>query len=86
MPFKKSAKMLLVNEGKDTVKLYYDVDFFLQKLSPATLYFHAFWTKQMKFKLGDDFLVLPKVNGRSRYFEMTVDLNTDTLYKTSWWG
>lgn len=42
MPFKKAAKILLINEGKEVVKLYYDVDFVLQKLSPDALYFHAY--------------------------------------------
>ena len=86
MPFRTSAKFLLVNEGKEPIKLFYDVDFILQKLSPDALYFHAYWNRQMTSKLGDDFLVLPKVNGKGRFLGMTVGLNTDSSYGKSWWG
>jgi hypothetical protein len=86
MPFKKGAKVQLVNEGDKTTKLYYDVDFVYQKLPSNTLYFHAFWTRQSKGKPGDDFLVLPKVAGKGRYIGMSVGLNTDSSYERSWWG
>ncbi len=86
MPFKTVAKILLINEGNEPVKLFYDVDFIMQKLSPDALYFHACWTRQMTSKLGDDFLILPKVNGKGRFLGMTVGLNTDSSYSKSWWG
>ena len=86
MPFKTATKILLINEGKEPIKLYYDVDFIMQKLSPDALYFHAYWSRQMTSKLGDDFLVLPKVNGKGRFLGMTVGLNTDSSYSKSWWG
>ena len=86
MPFKKAAKILLINEGAEPVKLFYDVDFILQKLSPNDLYFHAYWTRQMTSQLGDDFLILPKLNGKGRFLGMTVGINTDSSYSKSWWG
>ncbi len=86
MPFKTAAKILLINEGNEVVKLYYDVDFVFQKLSPDVLYFHAFWTRQMTSKLGDDFLILPKLSGKGRFLGMTVGVNTDSSYSKSWWG
>lgn len=86
MPFKKAAKILLVNEGEEVVKLYYDVDFLMQKLSPDALYFHAYWTRQMTGKLGDDFELLPKLTGKGRFLGMSVGLNTDSSYQKSWWG
>ena len=86
MPFKKAAKVLLINEGSEPVKLFYDLDFILQKLSPNDLYFHAYWTRQMTSQLGDDFLILPKLNGKGRFLGMTVGINTDSSYSKSWWG
>ena len=86
MPFRTAAKVLLVNEGKEPAKLFYDVDFILQKLSPDALYFHAYWSRQMTSKLGDDFLVLPNVTGKGRFLGMTVGVNTDSSYSKSWWG
>ena len=86
MPFKKAARVLLINEGSESVKLFFDVDFALQKLSPDVLYFHAYWTRQPGSRLGDDFLILPKIAGKGRFLGMTVGLNTDSSYSKSWWG
>jgi hypothetical protein len=86
MPFKKGAKILLTNEGKEVVMLFYDVDFLLEKLSPDALYFHAYWTRQVTGKLGTDFEPLPKVSGTGRFLGMSVGLITDSSYSKSWWG
>ena len=86
MPFRKAAKVLLINEGKERVKLYYDIDFLLHKLSPAALYFHAYWNRQWSGKLGDDYVLLPKIEGKGRFLGVSVGLNTDTSYNKSWWG
>ena len=86
MPFKKAAKVLLINEGTERVKLFYDIDFLLQKLPLNTLYFHAYWNRQQSGQLGDDYILLPKVEGKGRFLGVSVGLNTDTSYSKSWWG
>lgn len=86
MPFKKAAKVLLINEGKERVKLYYDIDFLLHKLPSNAVYFHAYWNRQQSAQLGDDYILLPKVEGKGRFLGMSVGLNTDTSYSKSWWG
>ena len=86
MPFKKAAKVLLINEGTERVKLFYDIDFLLQKLPLNTLYFHAYWNRQQSVQLGDDYILLPKVEGKGRFLGISVGLNTDTSYGKSWWG
>jgi len=86
MPFKKAAKVLLINEGTERVKLFYDIDFVLQKLPLNTLYFHAYWNRQQSGQLGDDYILLPKVDGKGRFLGVSVGLNTDTSYSKSWWG
>ncbi|MEP6950163.1 MAG: glycoside hydrolase family 172 protein [Ginsengibacter sp.] len=86
MPFKKAARILLINEGKEVVEIFYDVDFIKEKLSPGSLYFHAYWTRQMTAKLGTDFEPLPKITGKGRFLGMSVGLNTDAAYGKSWWG
>ncbi len=86
MPFRKAAKMVLINDGKEKVKLYYDVDYVYQQLPANALYFHACWTRQVTGKLGDDFEILPRVNGKGRFLGMSVGLNTDSSYSKSWWG
>lgn len=86
MPFRKAAKIQLVNEGKEKVKLYYDVDFVYEKIAANSLYFHAYWNRQWSGKLGDDLVVLPKITGKGRFLGMSVGLNTDSSYSKSWWG
>lgn len=86
MPFKKAAKVLLINEGKERVKLYYDIDFMLHKLPANALYFHAYWDRQWSGNLGDDYVLLPKVEGKGRFLGVSVGLNTDSSYSKSWWG
>ena len=86
MPFKKAAKVLLINEGKERVKLYYDIDFLLHKLPSNALYFHAYWNRQQSGELGNDYVLLPKVEGKGRFLGISVGLNTDTSYSKSWWG
>ncbi len=86
MPFKKAAKVLLINEGTERVKLFYDIDFLLQKLPLNSLYFHAYWNRQQTGQLGDDYTLLPKVEGKGRFLGISVGLNTDTSYGKSWWG
>ena len=86
MPFKKAAKVLLINEGTERVKLFYDIDFLLQKLPSNALYFHAYWNRQQSSQLGDDYILLPKVEGKGRFLGVSVGLNTDTSYSKSWWG
>jgi hypothetical protein len=86
MPFKKAAKVLLMNEGKERVKLYYDIDLLLNKLPSNALYFHAYWNRQHSGQLGDDYVLLPNVEGKGRFLGISVGLNTDTSYSKSWWG
>ena len=88
MPFKKAAKIVLTNESsKDDYKLFYDVDFVLMKKLPANAqYFHAYYSRQSTSPLGNDFLVLPALEGSGRYLGMSVGILTDSVYGTSWWG
>jgi len=86
MPFKKAARILLINDGKEAVKLYYDIDFIKEKFLPDALYFHAYWSRQMTAKLGTDFEPLPKITGKGRFLGISVGVNTDPAYGKSWWG
>jgi hypothetical protein len=86
MPFKKAAKVLLINEGKERIKLYYDIDFLLHRLPANALYFHAYWNRKWSGQLGDDYVLLPRVAGKGRFLGISVGLNTDTSYRRSWWG
>jgi hypothetical protein len=87
MPFRKSARIVLVNESKQSVSLYFDVDFQQVKSHAAdVLYFHAYWNRVEKTELTKDFKILPNVKGRGRYLGTNIGWITDPLYQKSWWG
>jgi hypothetical protein len=86
MPFRKHARITLTNEGKETCMLFYDVDFLMTSLPADALYFHAYWARKWSGNLGDDFEMLPKVNGRGRFLGVSVGLNVDSSYGKTWWG
>lgn len=88
MPFRKSARVVLTNEGSTRQSmLYFDIDFIQLAALPAdALYFHAYWTRQPANPLKKDFEVLPEVKGRGRFLGMSVGVNADKRYGTTWWG
>lgn len=87
MPFKTAAKIVMVNESKTPVMFFYDVNLTtVTKHEKAVYYFHAFWNRENKTKVGKDYTVLPRVNGKGRFLGMNVGVIADTIYETSWWG
>ncbi|HRI60754.1 MAG TPA: DUF2961 domain-containing protein, partial [Saprospiraceae bacterium] len=88
MPYKKGAKVIILNEGKvDLQLLFFDIDFVeLPKADDNSLYFHACWRRQQTSALGADFELLPKVRGRGRFLGVNVGVNADTAYAATWWG
>lgn len=88
MPFRKAAKVLIVNESsQDMPLLFYDIDFVQRAAVPANaLYFHAFWTRQRTTELGKDFEFLPKVMGKGRFLGLNMGVNAAKTYGNTWWG
>lgn len=87
MPFRKGAKIVLTNESKEPAILFYDINFLKVPKQPVNiLYFHAFWNRNTGTKLGDDFEILPKVNGKGRFLGCNLGIITDSAYGRSWWG
>ena len=67
--------------------LFFDVNYSLMDNLPEnSLYFHAYWHRDIKTKLGKDFEILPKIKGRGRYIGTNIGVICDTLYLTSWFG
>lgn len=87
MPYKKSARIVLVNEGSVTVNLFYDVNFQqVKNHGTDVLYFHAYWNRIEKTELSKDFVILPSVKGKGRFLGTNMGIITDPLYEKSWWG
>jgi hypothetical protein len=87
MPFRKGARVILVNESKNSLMLFYDINFQqVKSLASDALYFHAFWSRDLKPALGKDYSILPMVSGKGRYLGMNMGVITNPVYQKSWWG
>ena len=87
MPFRRAARLVLVNETGKRVNLFYDVDCTLAPTLPAdALYFHAWWHREPRTALGHDFQILPPIPGRGRFLGASITVLTNPAYEKSWWG
>lgn len=88
MPFKKAAKIVVVNESRITLdQLFFDVDYSLTKSwNEDNLYFHAFWQRDTATMLSNDFELLPEVEGRGRFLGTNIGVSANLLYKNAWFG
>lgn len=87
MPFRKNARVLLINEGNEDVNLFYEID--VLETSPHAedvLYFQAYWSRKVHTELGKDFEFLPTINGRGRFLGVNAGVIADTSYPDTWWG
>jgi hypothetical protein len=87
MPFKTAAKIVIINDSAVPVTLFYDVNFLtLPQHEKPIYYFHCYWNRENKTKLGKDFVALPAVKGKGRFLGMNVGVIADSVYGKSWWG
>lgn len=87
MPFKKHARIVLVNESKQNQLLFYDVNLTKIKKHPKDIaYFHAYWSNSTGRGLGDDFEILPKVKGKGRFLGTNISVMADKIYGDTWFG
>ena len=88
MPFRSRARVVVTNESLKPVNLiFFDVNYRqLRKHSADTLYFHAWWSRDRATRLGHDFQILPRVNGKGRFLGASVTVFTNPVYEKTWWG
>ena len=87
MPFKKNAKVVVRNLTKNSQMVFFELNYSLvKKLPPNSLYFHAYWHRDVKTELKKDFEILPKVEGKGRFLGCSVGVICDTIYQPSWFG
>jgi hypothetical protein len=87
MPYRKGAKMLLVNEAKSYALVWYDINYTEQKVDADAMYFHAAWRRELKPEAGSDFEIMPRVTGKGRYLGMNIGVvGGDPAYRGTWFG
>jgi hypothetical protein len=87
MPFRKSAKIEIINESSSHVLFWYDINLIkLSELENDIMYFHVYWNRDPKTKLGNDYEILPKLEGLGRYIGANLSVIGDTLFRGTWFG
>ncbi|MCP5528107.1 MAG: DUF2961 domain-containing protein [Verrucomicrobiales bacterium] len=84
MPFRKSARIEIVNQSEKPIGLlYYNIDWIqLDKLPPDTPYFHAQYHQEYPVRSGKDYVVL-ETSGRGHYVGTVLAVRTRS---PSWFG
>ena len=87
MPFRKSGLITITNESISEVTIWYDIDFLkMNSLPDDAMYFHAYWSRNMNTTIGEDFVILPKVEGVGRYIGTNIGVIGDSIYNDTWFG
>ncbi len=87
MPFRKGAKIEIVNETEKFIMFYYKINMVhVPKLDDDVLYFHAFWNRDTATVKGVDYTILPKVEGRGRFLGTNIGVIGNEKYRGTWFG
>jgi hypothetical protein len=87
MPFRKSAKVVVTNESPYFVLFWYDINFLtMEKQGDDILYFHTYWSRDLNTGIGQDFEILPRVQGTGRYLGTSIGVIGDEAYRNTWFG
>ncbi|WP_332243877.1 glycoside hydrolase family 172 protein [Flavivirga spongiicola] len=87
MPFRKAAKVEIVNESDKFIMFYYKINMVeVPELQDDALYFHAYWNRDTATTKGIDYTILPKVEGNGRYLGTNIGVIGNEKYKGSWFG
>lgn len=83
MPFKKHARIEILNLSKQDLILYYQIDYELTELDGEVAYFHAFWRRSNPVAYLDVHTLLELKDGKGHYVGtyMAIQVNQD-----NWWG
>ena len=87
MPFRKSAKIVLINESNVNNGVYYEVDATIgDKHDKQTLYFHSYWRRENPTTLRNDMTILPRIEGKGRFLGFNIGVKQNPCCTNFWWG
>ncbi len=87
MPFYKGAVIKIKNESQKVIKhFFYDISYVLKTFEGNEAnYLHAYWNRQNPTTMGEDFMILPEINGKGRFLGTNIGVICRD-YGDSWWG
>ena len=87
MPYRTAAKIEIVNEASSQVLFWYDINFqSMSSIPDDAMYFHTYWSRDLKTELGKDFAILPYVEGKGRFLGTNVGVIGGEAYQGTWFG
>jgi len=85
MPFTKSAKITLTNEGEKNVPLFYQIDYTIKDKHPNNVgRLHVLFRRENPTKLKRDFELLPQRKNKGRFIGSLIGIRN--LTPGQWWG
>ncbi|MCL2361531.1 MAG: DUF2961 domain-containing protein [Defluviitaleaceae bacterium] len=87
MPFRKAAKIQIVNEsGKRQGHCFFDINYSLTPIPDNAMYFHTVFNHVEKGTPGVDYEIIPHIKGSGCFIGVNVALIADPVYQKTWWG
>jgi hypothetical protein len=87
MPFRKSARIVLVNESGADNGIYYEVDATVgDKHDANATYFHSYWRRENPTTVRQDMTILPHIQGRGRFLGCNLGIRQNQSCTNFWWG
>ena len=84
MPFRKSAKITIENQGTETInQFFYQVTYSLEDVPSSAAYFHAQWRRSMTTRDRPEYVILDGIEGRGQYVGTFIAW---TQLSDGWWG
>jgi hypothetical protein len=85
MPFAKSVKITLTNDGEKDVPLFYQIDYTIGDKLPADFgRLHVLFRRENPTTLKQDFELLPQRNNKGRFIGSVMGVRN--LHPKQWWG
>jgi len=85
MPFTKRARITLTNDGKESVPLFYQIDYTIKDSHPSDVgRLHVLFRRENPTTQKRDFELLPRRTGKGRYVGALIGIRN--LHPGQWWG
>jgi len=87
MPFKKAAYITITNHSSSEVWIWYDINWLKTNILPKDLlYFHATYHRDTSTTPGEDFEILPRIEGKGRFIGSKIGVIGGEAYRGTWFG
>ncbi len=84
MPFDNHAKLTITNDGKEQIKIFYQIDYTIGDKHPEKFgRLHVCFVRENPTTLKKDFEILPKRTGEGRYIGAVLGIRA---LSGNWWG